>query len=239
MKKEHILQEIKRTAETNGGTPLGRGRFSKDTGIRTADWLGKFWARWGDAVREAGYTPNQLQAPYEESFLIEKYIELTRFLGRIPAHGDVLLKATTDGSFPNAKTFEKFGSKASLIRKLAEYCRTREGYEDIVLLCEGHVSRVISAKDGPTSADGDLGFVYLMKSGKFYKVGRSNAAGRREYELAVQLPEKLKTAHVIRTDDPPGIEAYWHNRFAGKRKNGEWFDLDASDVSAFKRRKFM
>jgi Meiotically up-regulated gene 113 len=78
-----------------------------------------------------------------------------------------------------------------------------------------------------------LGYVYLMKSGKFYKLGRSNAAGRREYELGIQLPEKLKTVHVIRTDDPAGIEAYWHQRFEAKRKNGEWFDLNAMDIAAF------
>jgi hypothetical protein len=28
-----------------------------------------------------------------------------------------------------------------------------------------------------------LGFVYLIKSGRFYKIGRSNAVGRREREL--------------------------------------------------------
>lgn len=85
----------------------------------------------------------------------------------------------------------------------------------------------------------DAGFVYLMKSGHFYKVGRSNSAGRREYELAIQLPEKAITVHTIRTDDPVGIEEYWHKRFDSKRKNGEWFALEASDVAAFRRRKFM
>ena len=88
-------------------------------------------------------------------------------------------------------------------------------------------------------ADETLGFVYLLRFGRHYKIGKTNAAGRRERELAIQLPDKVRTVHIIRTDDPDGIEEYWHNRFASKRRNGEWFELDSGDLKAFRRRKFM
>lgn len=78
-----------------------------------------------------------------------------------------------------------------------------------------------------------------MKSGHHYKIGRSNAPGRRAYELAIQLPERLEMVHVIRTDDTIGIERYWHQRYEAKRLNGEWFALSKGDVAAFKRRKTM
>jgi hypothetical protein len=214
--------------------------FAQETGIRDRDWLGKHWARWGEAVLEAGYTPNQMTEAYDETDLLEKFVQLSRELKRLPTDKDLRLKAYNSTQFPDSRTFRKFGRKSELVERVVEYCRTREGHEDIAALCEGHTPRRYEGVGESVPAEeGEIGFVYLMKSGKFYKLGRSNSAGRREYELGIQLPEKLATVHVIRTDDPTGIEAYWHNRFEAKRKNGEWFDLDAADVSAFKRRKFM
>ena len=84
-----------------------------------------------------------------------------------------------------------------------------------------------------------MGYVYLIKMGKYHKIGMTNSVGRREYELNLQLPERTELIHVIATDDPPGIEEYWHKRFAAKNTNGEWFALDAADIASFKRRKFM
>lgn len=241
MTRQHILDEIRRTAKANGGVPLGRDRFEQETGIRYTEWWGRHWSRWGDAVREAGFTPNKLQDAYADDELIEKLIRLIREIGRFPATGDLRLKKRSDSSFPNDKVFAShFGSTSRLRKIVTEYCRSHAGFDDVPGLC----GPVASNGDAESSTDErpateTVGFVYLMKHGKHYKIGKTNATGRREYELAIQLPEKLRTVHVIKTDDPDGIEEYWHKRFAAKRGNGEWFSLDAADVQAFRRRKFM
>jgi hypothetical protein len=236
--KTHVLQEIRRTAEANGGVPLGSKKFEYETGIKRFDWFGKYWARWGEALCEAGFAPNQLTSAYEDTYILDKYAQLARELGRLPANSDLRLKARNTPNFPSDSTFEKLGTKSAFVKRLLEYCQTQDGYQDVIRMCREYVPHKQETSGESANQEETFGFVYLVRSGRFYKIGRSNAAGRREYELAIQLPEKTKTIHVIKTDDPSGIEAYWHKRFEAKRKNGEWFELDAADVAAFKRRKF-
>ncbi len=100
MNKRHILDEIKRTAAANGGVPLGVSRFYQETGIKESDWRGRIWARWGDALREAGFEPNKLQAAYNDNLLIEKFIGLTRELGHFSVYAEIRLKGRTDNGFP-------------------------------------------------------------------------------------------------------------------------------------------
>jgi Meiotically up-regulated gene 113 len=237
VKKADILSEIVRTATANGGVPLGFVRFASETGIKKYDWFGKHWSTWGDAVREAGFTPNKLNSAYNNEFLLAKYAELARQLGRIPAVGDLLLKCRTDPDFPSKNTFERFGSKVEMIKTLLKFCQSHPGFESVAEQCEDYLRSLKPDKDDPPSPKVAIGYVYLMKHGsrREYKIGRTNNPLRREGEIGIELPEKLEPIHVIETDDPAGIEAYWHRRFAEKRLKNEWFALTVDDVRAFKR----
>lgn len=238
--RDHILREVRRTAEGNGGKPLGRLSFFTETGIKESDWRGTYWARWNDVLRDAGFGPNALVEARDDDTLLERFAALALQLGRIPVKSEMRLKKRSDPSFPNEKTYARFGSKTQLLARLREYSLQHPQYQSLISQIDALSSP--ERESAPVQEVGvtvEIGTVYLLRSGRFYKIGRSNAVGRREREIALQLPEKASLVHVIRTDDPPGIEAYWHRRFADRRKNGEWFDLSAADVSAFRRRKFM
>jgi len=240
MDKEYIINEIKRTAKENGGVPFGRQRFASETGIKFTDWYGKYWATWGDALKEAGYEPNAFQKAYNDEYLIAKLIELIREIEKFPTSGEIRLKAHSDRSFPSHGVFNRIGNKQEKANKIGEYCKKHGDLGDVLEICLPLCSSEKQIKDNDIDNNVEnFGFVYLMKSGKHYKIGRSSSAERRAYELKIILPEKVELVHKIRTDDPVGIEAYWHKRFEDKRKSGEWFALTGPDIKAFKRRKFM
>jgi hypothetical protein len=145
-------------------------------------------------------------------------------------------------SFPNEKVFQRFGSKEDLIRKVLAYCAAHPGNDDVAAICAPLAD--LSAPEAATeSGDFETGYVYLalMKIGrvKCYKIGKTILVDRRMRQIGPKLPADLELIHAITTDDAYGIEAYWHNRFRKKNRNGEWFELTAEDVRTFQRRKFM
>ena len=240
MEKQEIIEEIRRIASLNDGKSPGSQLFESKSGIRKSDWYPHHWMRWGDALKEAGLTPNQLTQPISLETAIHKIIELARELGHFPITAEIRRKSKADAGFPSTSTFEKFGTKKVFVSAVISYCRKHEGFDDILEMCSEHNSDGSDISDISDESSTNDGYVYLMKSGRFYKIGRTDAVGRRHKELKVQLPEELEIVHYISTDDPSGIEAYWHRRFESKRKKGEWFDLSREDIKAFKRRiRFM
>ena len=117
--------------------------------------------------------------------------------------------------------------------KISEYAE-KKGYDDVVKICQPIIESPEEEQEEDESGGVAVGAVYLFKHGKYYKIGKTNDTVRRGNELKIQLPENLDLIHEIKTDDPSGIEAYWHRRFETKRMNGEWFDLTSSDIKAFK-----
>jgi hypothetical protein len=237
--RDQILAEIKRAAERNGGRPLGMNRFAAETGIREADWKGRHWARWNDAVVEAGFAPNELTARYNDDEIVARLIVEIRRLGRMPTEPELNLLRRADEAFPSVRVFRRWGSKRDRVRRVLAYCADQPEYDDV------REYLALSADEQEPDVGADIlepvvhGFVYLLKSGRYYKIGHTNDVGRRRYDLAIQLPEPATEVHVISTDDPVGIERYWHGRFSARRKNGEWFELTRADVAAFKKRRFM
>jgi hypothetical protein len=220
--KEHILSEIRRTAAQNNVHALGVERFAREAGIKESDWRGIHWARWGDALREAGFDPNQWNPARSKEDLLTRLAAVVRELGRFPSTSELKLRTRRDHEFPNPKTFAAhFGSKATQVQELRRFCE-ENGMADVVALLDPIVPTQPPAPKKDDSKESDFYFVYLLKSGRFYKIGCTNAVGRRERELAIQMPEKASVVHSIKTDDPRASSGTGNggSKRAGRTANG-------------------
>lgn len=245
--KQFILNEIRRTAALNGGKPVGQTRFSTEAGIVIHEWRGVYWARWGDALIEAGFSPLVWTPPSDEDQMLEKLATLVRKFGRYPVKSEILIEKRRDAQIPAPNVLlRRFGEKAHVIQKVRDYCADKEDYADVIEILAKEPNGASSKKEASeivslSRKQKPSGYVYLVKSGKLHKIGlAAENPFRRKSELHKQTSEGIIDIHTISAiDDAPGIERYWHERFKEKRKHGEWFDLSAEDISAFKKRKFM
>lgn len=239
MTKQQIIAEIKRIAGQNSSKAPGIRQFERETQIKRSAWYPHLWLRWGDALKEAGYKSNTLDIAYKKDDLILHYIKLIRELKHFPISGELQRKRKEDPNYPSHNAFIQLGNKVERANIVLEYCKTHEGYDDIISICEDIVSQDLKSAYDDSITNNNVGYVYLIRHGNRneYKIGMTNNPIRREGEIRMQLPDKVKPIHTITTDDPSGIEQYWHKRFASKRKEGEWFELTKEDVKAFKRWK--
>ncbi len=218
----------------------GRRKFSNETGILESVWWGKYWSKWSDAVIEAGLEPGKVSTKKSPDFVLETYAEICRHYGKLPSSPEVrLYLSQRSGLISHNAMLNHFGSKSGLDQAFAAHVRATEAAQDLLLIIhdKGLAKHVARQEQRQTSNKQD-GYVYLLKSGRHYKIGKSDDIEKRIKSIVVSLPEKAELVHTIRTDDPSGIESYWHRRFAENRANGEWFALSASDVAAFKKRKY-
>ena len=236
VEREHIIDEIRRTAVD--GRALGRMRFEAETGIKEADWLGRYWVKWSDALAEAGFPPNELATAYSQDTIVLALITMVEDLGKWPTDAERRLYRREHPDMPSHNVYARLGKRHEQAQAVLDYAQEHAVTGDVLAICE----KVATSGATPKPAEkqqSTKGYVYLLRSGSHYKVGHSNDPGRRAYEVRLVMPEPVTEVHRIETDDPAGVEAYWHRRFADRRAEGEWFKLEKSDVRAFRARKTM
>ena len=207
-------------AEENGGQPPGQRVFEQETGITRGQWRA-----------------NSVTAELDPERVLDCYEEACRHFQHAPTSAEWQFFVRERPGFVGVHSFRRvFGDAAGVNAALRNRAVERGDAELLALLPEVEASPLSSSD--PSTSKLPEGWVYLLQSGDFFKIGRSDELEKRVKQISIALPDKVELVHAIRTDDPPGIEAYWHRRFADQRANGEWFKLSPADVRAFKRRKF-
>lgn len=235
--RQQIVAEIQRLAAVSGGR-LSVRAFCEQSGIREHQILGVHWAKWNDALAEAGIknTNSFFQPRTEDAKVVEALADFTNRHGKWPTDNDLLIERRRNTSFPSIKVIRRVRAASPLASRIAAYC---SGRPELAVAAEiaASIAKSETAKE-PTSAAAVSGYVYMMRSGRRYKIGHTNSPIRRHREVRLELPDPTTVVHTIATDDPDGVEGYWHIRFKLKRvRDTEFFELDASDVAAFKRWK--
>lgn len=240
--KEEIIEKIQKWANENNGRTPSEKIIKEELEIPRWTWT-NYWTKATDMQRSAELNPQVFdKTKYTKDDLCNKFIEFLREKGHWPSRAELDFKHKQDITFPASGTFyTKLGqiNNGELVESISMYIKNKSGYNDILSICNSLLSGLEEKEKSVKSVitNEKHGFVYMFKTGRYYKVGCSEDTARRYRELSSQFPDELKHKHKIETDDPLGVESYWHKRFKSKHIKGEIFNLDAADVKAFKRWK--
>ncbi|MDE0694337.1 MAG: GIY-YIG nuclease family protein [Boseongicola sp.] len=241
--RDQILEEIRRLAVANGGATPGQRWFEKETGIKQHQWRGKYWARWGDAVEEAGLPRNFANPKLDPDAVLDCLAEACRLYGRFPTDAQWKMHVRGKPDLPGVNAYRQaFGGREGAVVALRKRSVER-GEQDLIEILEPDIERieVADAADSPDS--GNFArlkprphFVYLAKSANQgrYKIGHAKDAEARIVGQRTTDPS-LDLIHKIETRDPVGVERYWQDLFQEQRLDREWFDLNKGHVDYFRK----
>lgn len=236
MTRAELVGLIQQVAARLGGD-VGQEGFRKETGVSAYEL--KMAGTWNELKREAGLATRdwgQARLPSEAV-----YEALARIIARDhqwPTELAIIRQRRLDRSVPSKDVIRRVRAEKDFAAKLAAYCDGRPEFSDVPAIALAQ-STATSEEPSGVGDERVRGYVYMMRYGRRYKIGKTNSPTRRHREVRFELPDPTILVHTIETDDPSGIEKYWHERFAAKRvRDTEFFELDARDVAAFKRRRY-
>lgn len=79
--------------------------------------------------------------------------------------------------------------------------------------------------------------IYIIKTGKYYKIWRTIDINKRFRKYITENPLKVELIYYYYTDDYIKEEENLHNIFEHKKHNREWFNLNKDDILLIKTLK--
>lgn len=236
MTKHSMLRMIRDAADAEGGD-ISLRRFLAASGVKEKQIVGTHWATWNEAKREAGLETAVFVRPrIDEKAVIPVSADVLLQLGRWSTESELRLARKRDPNIPSVRTIRRLEKDREFLRKLRGHC---ESHPRLAAVASFVTAKSRQASDPNALPVSTIGHVYMMRSGRRYKIGHTSSPTRRYREVRLDLPERTDLVHTIETDDPKGIEAYWHQRFSSVRiRDTEFFELSPADIAAFSKRKF-
>lgn len=148
------------------------------------------------------------------------------------ARADITLKPNSSGrQFWRNKPFFKFADDVCVRYMLADLFA--EHFPELDDMEFGKTLGLKSAGNRGQYLD-IPGYVYLIESEYGYKIGKTVNIKSRTRLFEVKLPFPIKLINYSWFDSYSKAERELHVRFAHKRREGEWFDLDQADLDYIK-----
>ena len=145
---------------------------------------------------------------------------------------DVTLKPNPAGrQFWRSKPFFKFAKDVSIRYMLDDLFS--EHFPELEDIDYG------KAKGLPNSSNNRIyqetpGYVYLIESEHGFKIGKTVNIKSRTRLFEVKLPFPIKLINYSWFDNYSKAERELHKKYSHKRREGEWFNLDAEDINYIK-----
>jgi hypothetical protein len=170
MTRETIIQAIKSATVRNAGRTMGARAFHARSGISRTDLWNAGFARYSDAVREAGLVPNQLQTARDSGQMLSSLARVVRQLGRFPSISDLKAARKSDPELPSYEAYFRLsgGSITRLPDLLEAHCRENNELSDVADIL-ALVTRTQPKPEVGTLRLGVQGYVYLARHGRDYK----------------------------------------------------------------------
>jgi hypothetical protein len=75
------------------------------------------------------------------------------------------------------------------------------------------------------------GYVYILKSGPYYKIGRTKNITKRFPQIYIHLPFETRLICIFYSKNMHQTERDMHKWYSEYRTNGEWFSLPDNEIS--------